>query len=92
MEKTEWIMSLREQVKKISALPFYKKRFQAAGFEPEDFCSLEDFRKIPFMDTKDLQNDLEEHLPYGSLYHPDTGQWTMGNRQWIGGTDENYFS
>ena len=86
MEKTEWIMSLREQVKKISALPFYKKLLQAAGFEPEDF------RKIPFMDTKDLPNDLEEHLPYGSLYHPDTVQWTMGNRQWPGGTDENYFS
>lgn len=77
MDQTKWILSLREQVKRISALPFYQKRFQAAGLEPEDIRTLEDFRKIPLMDTKDMQKDLEEHPPYGSLFHPDTIRVTL---------------
>ncbi len=77
MKEAERIKLLQEQVKRISALPFYQKRFQAGGIKPEDIRSLEDFQNIPLMDTKDLQRDLEEYPPLGSLFHPDTIRVTL---------------
>jgi phenylacetate-CoA ligase len=68
---------LQEQAKKISSLPFYHKRFQAIGFEAGDLRSPEDFQRVPLMETKDLQKDMEEHPPYGSLFHPDTIRMTL---------------
>lgn len=77
MKEAERIKLLQEQVKRISALPFYEKRFQAGGIKPEDIRSLKDFQNIPLMDTKDLQKDLEEYPPLGSLFHPDTIRVTL---------------
>lgn len=77
MKEAERIKLLQEQLKRISALPFYKKRFQAGGINPEDIRSLEDFQKIQLMDTKDLQKDLEDYPPLSSLFHPDTIRVTL---------------
>lgn len=77
MENTELISLLREQAGRIASLPFYGKRFQAMGLEAEDIRSWEVFQKIPLMDTKDLQEDLEKHPPHGSLFHPDTIRLTL---------------
>ena len=77
MKETEIILLLREQATRLSALPFYRKRFQAGGIKPEDIRSLEDFQKIPLLDTKDLQRDLEENAPLGSLFHPETVRVTL---------------
>lgn len=77
MKGTETIKLLQEQVTRLSALPFYQKRFQAGRIKPEDIRSLEDFQKIPLLDTKDLQRDLEENSPLGSLFHPDTVRVTL---------------
>ncbi|MFW6257097.1 MAG: phenylacetate--CoA ligase family protein [Bacillota bacterium] len=41
-------------------VPFYNRKFTAAGIKPEDINSLEDIKKIPFT-TKD---DLRENYPY----------------------------
>jgi phenylacetate-CoA ligase len=68
---------LQEQARKISSLPFYQKRFQAVALKAGDIRSLEDFQRVPLMETKDLQKDVEEYPPYGSLFHPDTIRMTL---------------
>jgi len=77
MENTSWIPTIQEQVKRISESSFYRKRFQSMGLKPGDIRSPEDFQKIPLMDTKDLQKDLEENPPHGSLFHPETVRMTL---------------
>jgi len=77
MPETEIIKVLQEQIKRLGAFSFYEKRFQKAGIKPEDIRSLRDFQNIPLMDTKDLQKDLEEYPPFGSLFHPDTVRTTL---------------
>ncbi len=47
-------------------VPFYRKRFDALGIDPDDFGSLEDIRKLPFT-TKD---DLRDNYPYGLFAVP----------------------
>lgn len=47
-------------------VPFYRKRFDSLGIDPDDFESLEDIRKLPFT-TKD---DLRDNYPYGLFAVP----------------------
>lgn len=47
-------------------VPFYRKRFDALGINPDDFERLEDIRKLPFT-TKD---DLRDNYPYGLFAVP----------------------
>jgi len=47
-------------------VPFYRKKFDAVGFDPDGFRSLADLRKVPFT-TKE---DLREHQPYGLFAVP----------------------
>ena len=46
--------------------PFYRKRWEAAGLEPGDVRSLDDFAKVPTITKADLRADQIEHQPYGS--------------------------
>lgn len=77
MKDEEKLKILQAQIKRLSSLPFYRRRFQKSGIEPEDIRTWADFQKIPFMDTKDLQEDLEEYPPFGSLFHPETVRMTL---------------
>ena len=43
------------------SVPFYRKRFEEAGFEADGFRSLSDLRRLPFT-TKE---DLRQHYPLG---------------------------
>jgi phenylacetate-CoA ligase len=66
-------------------VPFYRAKFDGLGIDPDDFRSLDDFRKLPFT-TKD---DLRENYPYGMFAIPlrevvrvhassgTTGTWTV---------------
>src|SRR5512139_3991827 len=47
-------------------VPFYKKKFDGIGFNPDDLRSLEDLRKLPFT----TKNDLRENYPYGLFAVP----------------------
>ena len=47
-------------------VPFYKKKFDELGIDPDDFRSLDDLRKLPFT-TKD---DLRNSYPYGMFAVP----------------------
>jgi phenylacetate-CoA ligase len=47
-------------------VPFYKKKFDEIGFNPDDLRSLDDLRKLPFTTKKDLR----DNYPYGLFAVP----------------------
>lgn len=47
-------------------IAFYKNKYDAAGFKPEDLNTLDDIRRIPFVTKKDLR----DNYPYGLLAVP----------------------
>ena len=62
------LANLKNLVEKVyDRVPFYRKKFEAAGITPKDIRSLEDIEKIPFT-TKD---ELRETYPYGLLAVPE---------------------
>ena len=54
--------SLKKTVKWVyDKVPFYKNKFDEAGFKPEDLKKLEDLGKLPFM----AKTDLRDNYPFG---------------------------
>ncbi|MDH4162846.1 MAG: phenylacetate--CoA ligase [Nitrospirota bacterium] len=47
-------------------VPFYRKKFDEAGFNPDDLRSLDDIRKLPFT----VKDDLRDNYPYGLFAVP----------------------
>jgi phenylacetate-CoA ligase len=47
-------------------VPFYRRKFDEAGFNPDDLNSLDDLRKLPFT----VKSDLRENYPYGLFAVP----------------------
>jgi phenylacetate-CoA ligase len=47
-------------------VPFYRKKFDEAGFNPDNLGSLDDLRKLPFT----AKSDLRENYPYGLFAVP----------------------
>jgi len=45
---------------------FYRQRFDKAGVKPDDFRTLEDIARFPFIEKQDLIKDQEENPPFGS--------------------------
>lgn len=45
---------------------FYRRRWTAAGLEPGDIKTLEDFARVPIITKADLRADQLEHPPFGS--------------------------
>ena len=45
---------------------FYRQRFDKAKVKPDDFRTLEDIAKFPFIEKQDLIKDQEENPPFGS--------------------------
>jgi phenylacetate-CoA ligase len=54
--------------------PFYRRHWQAAGFEPGDVTSLELFARLPTITKADLRADQAEHPPYGSYLCVEPGE------------------
>jgi phenylacetate-CoA ligase len=54
--------------------PFYRRRWQAAGFEPGDVTSLDDFARVPTISKADLRADQAAHPPYGSYLCVERGE------------------
>ena len=47
-------------------VPFYRKRWEAAGLRPEHIRTLDDVRKIPLVTKVDFEEDLRANPPFGS--------------------------
>lgn len=54
--------------------PFYRRRWSAAGLEPGDIQSLDDFARVPTISKADLRADQIEHPPYGSYLSVDRSE------------------
>ena len=74
LERTQWLSpaELRDwQLERLRALvrhaydnvPYLRRRYQAAGIQPEDITAFNDFEKLPFMTRDDLNEHLEELVP-----------------------------
>ncbi|MGH3555994.1 MAG: phenylacetate--CoA ligase family protein [Mycobacterium sp.] len=46
--------------------PFYQRKWKAAGLEPGDIRTLEDFDLVPVVIKDELRRDQEENEPFGS--------------------------
>ena len=49
-------------------VPFYRRRWQAAGLEPGDICALEDVHKLPAFSKSDLMASVADHPPWGDFH------------------------
>ena len=45
---------------------FYRQRFDQVNVKPDDFKTLEDIARFPFIDKQDLIKDQDENPPFGN--------------------------
>ncbi|MFQ5846693.1 MAG: phenylacetate--CoA ligase family protein [Candidatus Methylomirabilales bacterium] len=46
--------------------PLYRRKWKAAGLEPGDVTSLEDFCRVPILTKQEIRDDQHVHPPFGS--------------------------
>jgi phenylacetate-CoA ligase len=51
--------------------PFHRRRFDAAGFHPEQLKTLDDLRRIPFMTREEWMESLQQKPLFGDLLATD---------------------
>ncbi len=92
LERLKW--SIRHAYDNV---PFYKKKFEAAGFHPDEFKSLDDMKRVPFL----TKQDMRDNYPYGLFAVPmskvvrvHASSGTTGNATVVGYTknDVNVFA
>lgn len=45
--------------------PYYREKWQAAGFSPRQLKTLDDLRRVPFLRKDDIRREQETHPPFG---------------------------
>lgn len=60
-------------------VPFYARRWRAAGLEPGDVRSLDDIGKLPPFSKQDLMESVREHPPFGDFHGMDRGPAGSGS-------------
>jgi phenylacetate-CoA ligase len=56
---------LRERAARAARVPFFRRRWQAAGFAPEQLGSLADLSRAPAYSVDDLRDSIAKHPPLG---------------------------
>lgn len=56
---------LRERAAQAWRVPFFRRRWEAAGFDPGQLRSLEDLWRAPAYSVDDIRKSIEEHPPLG---------------------------
>ena len=59
-------------------VPFYARRWRAAGLEPGDVRGLEDIAKLPPFSKQDLMESVRDHPPFGDFHGMDRGPGAEG--------------
>ncbi len=64
---------LRHRAQLAYRVPFFRKRWDAAGFHPRDLRTLDDLWNVPSYSVDDIRKSIEESPPYGDYQsvHPD---------------------
>jgi phenylacetate-CoA ligase len=66
---SERIKDLKEQIKELYRLNFYKKKLDQAGIKPSRIKTLDDFRRIPFTSNSEILEELRKKPSECSLYN-----------------------
>jgi len=78
---------LREAVARAwEGVPFYRERWQAAGIQPEDIRTLNDFTQLPIISKTDIDADLIANPPFGSYQGPAVDQGSVARIHASSGT------
>ena len=56
---------LRERAARAYAVPFFRRRWDAASFHPDQLRSLDDLWRMPAYTVEDLRKSIEAHPPLG---------------------------
>jgi phenylacetate-CoA ligase len=56
---------LRARAQQAYRIPFHRRRWDAAGFHPEQLRAVDDLWNCPAYDVDDIRKSIEEHPPYG---------------------------
>jgi phenylacetate-CoA ligase len=56
---------LRARVRRVAEVPFFRRRFDAAGVGPDDLESLDDLSRFPAYRVDDIRKSIEAHPPLG---------------------------
>jgi phenylacetate-CoA ligase len=56
---------LRDRADRAYQVPFFRRLWDASGFDPRDLRSLDDMAHVPTYTVDDLRISIEEHPPYG---------------------------
>jgi phenylacetate-CoA ligase len=59
------LLRLRERAWQAYDVPFFRHRWDEAGFHPSALCGLEDLWKAPSYTVDDIRRSIEAHPPYG---------------------------
>ena len=56
---------LKDRAMRAYKVPFFRKRWDAAGFDPRSIESLDDLHRIPFYTVDDIRKSIEAYPPLG---------------------------
>lgn len=56
---------LRSRADRAFDVPFFRRRWEAASFDPRDLRQLEDLVMVPTYTVDDIRQSIEDHPPYG---------------------------
>ncbi len=56
---------LRARALAAARVPFFERRWEAAGFDPRAIATLDDLWRAPFYTVEDIRKSIEAHPPWG---------------------------
>jgi phenylacetate-CoA ligase len=59
------LVRLRDRAERAGRVPFFRKRWEAAGFDPRDLRSIDELDGVPTYTVDDIRQSIEDHPPYG---------------------------
>ncbi len=59
------LASLQRRAQQAYEVPFFRRRWEQAGFQPGQLRTLDDLRRVPAYTVDDLRRSIEEHPPLG---------------------------
>lgn len=59
------LAGLKERAKLAHKVPFFRRRWAEAGFDPSTIETLQDLSRAPFYTVDDIRESIEAHPPYG---------------------------
>lgn len=66
-------------------IPFYRRKWESAGFHPSRFRGLEDLSRIPMYTVDDIRESIELNPPYGDYQGVVPGPGVDGTRMYFSG-------